>query len=256
MVRYLDKKAMGDNVILKLDMAKAYDRVQWEFLLHVLVAFGFSPSVSALIRNCIASPWYSIMMNGTSQGFLQGDPKKGSQFWKMVVKCIPAVLENSKWRVQDGNISIWWDHWLNEGPHANSFTAVDMPKLVLADLKIENDVRQGWKVNASRRKSFGGLFAKLVSWVRTRHGRVKLNVDGCSLGNPRSLGTGGIIRDLRGDMVLSFSCYLGEGSNNLVELKALLIGLKYYRALGLHHVDIESDSLVCVSWIQKKHCGV
>ncbi|XP_040994255.1 uncharacterized protein LOC121240788 [Juglans microcarpa x Juglans regia] len=83
-----------------------------------------------------------------------------------------------------------------------------------------------------------------------------MNIDGCSLDNPGRLGAGGVIEDFRDDMVLSFSCYLGAGSNNLAGLKVLLIGLKYCRALGLHQVDIESDSLVCVSWIQKKYCGV
>ncbi|KAG2664954.1 hypothetical protein I3760_16G106800 [Carya illinoinensis] len=99
--------------------------------------------------------------------------------------------------------------------------------------------------------------AKLVCWEKPKNGRFKLNIDGCSLGNPESSGAGGIIRDLHGNMVLSFSCYLGVGSNNHPELKALLIGLKYCRVLALHdQVDIESDSLIYVSWVQKKHCGV
>ena len=31
----------GGNVVLKLNMAKTYDRVSWPFLLQVLRGFGF-----------------------------------------------------------------------------------------------------------------------------------------------------------------------------------------------------------------------
>lgn len=37
------------NVILKLDMAKAYDRIEWRFLLRAMEVFGFSTSSRDLI---------------------------------------------------------------------------------------------------------------------------------------------------------------------------------------------------------------
>ncbi|XP_035541522.1 uncharacterized protein LOC118344586 [Juglans regia] len=73
MVHSINKKTNGGNVLVKLDMSKAYDRVNWNSLIHVLVAFGFSPQFCALIKLCISSPWYSIMMNGTSMGFFKGE---------------------------------------------------------------------------------------------------------------------------------------------------------------------------------------
>lgn len=72
LIRSIHKPTRGGNVILKIDMAKAYDSVDWGFLLHVMTAFGFSTSIYNLVRQCISSPWYSVMMNGVSKGFFQG----------------------------------------------------------------------------------------------------------------------------------------------------------------------------------------
>ncbi|KAG6682925.1 hypothetical protein I3842_13G166800 [Carya illinoinensis] len=72
MVQSINKKVRGGNVVLKIDMAKAYDSVAWKFLIQVMAAFGFSEPVCCLVWQCISSPWYSVVMNGTSKGFFQG----------------------------------------------------------------------------------------------------------------------------------------------------------------------------------------
>ncbi|XP_042952180.1 uncharacterized protein LOC122289263 [Carya illinoinensis] len=81
MVHALHRKTKGGNVMLKIDMAKAYDRVDWIFLSKVLRSFGFADRACGLVEKCINSPWFSIMMNGTYKGFFkptrglhQGDP--------------------------------------------------------------------------------------------------------------------------------------------------------------------------------------
>ncbi|KAG6487840.1 hypothetical protein ZIOFF_056576 [Zingiber officinale] len=51
----LNYRVRGGNLILKLDMAKAYDRVQWVFLLNVMKAFGFSDRFMDIIKRCIAN---------------------------------------------------------------------------------------------------------------------------------------------------------------------------------------------------------
>ncbi|XP_073273383.1 uncharacterized protein [Primulina huaijiensis] len=71
----------GGNVILKLDMAKAYDRVQWSFLLDVLRHYGFSEQVVSMISAYISHCNFSVNINGSltgffgsTRGFRQGDP--------------------------------------------------------------------------------------------------------------------------------------------------------------------------------------
>ena len=65
---------------LKLDMNKAYDRVEWDFLERAIVHLGFPGSFVATIMSCIKTVSYSVLLNGVpgraikpSRGLRQGD---------------------------------------------------------------------------------------------------------------------------------------------------------------------------------------
>ncbi|KAM0985117.1 hypothetical protein ACFX15_012053 [Malus domestica] len=69
------------GMAIKLDMAKAYDRVEWNFLLSIMAKLGFAPLFCSRIKECISSTSVSIIINGTPIGFImperglrQGDP--------------------------------------------------------------------------------------------------------------------------------------------------------------------------------------
>ncbi|KAL0447058.1 UNVERIFIED_CONTAM: hypothetical protein Slati_1833700 [Sesamum latifolium] len=75
------------NVALKLDMAKAYDTVNWNFLELILQKLGFPKRTIVLIRNCTNNCWFSILINGVLSGFFkstrglrQGDPLSPTLF--------------------------------------------------------------------------------------------------------------------------------------------------------------------------------
>ena len=68
-------------VALKLDMEKAYDRIEWDFLLNCLQQLGFDNKWINWVRECITTVTYSIIVNGEScghfmpsRGLRQGDP--------------------------------------------------------------------------------------------------------------------------------------------------------------------------------------
>ncbi|XP_060211840.1 uncharacterized protein LOC132639410 [Lycium barbarum] len=64
-IRLRNKSA---NIVMKLDMAKAYDRVSWIFLLKVLRKFDFSEVLIDMIFRLISNNWYSVLINGQQQG--------------------------------------------------------------------------------------------------------------------------------------------------------------------------------------------
>ncbi|XP_056694941.1 secreted RxLR effector protein 78-like [Spinacia oleracea] len=67
--------------VIKVDMSKAYDRVDWIFLLKVLQAYRFSDKWVQLISQCISTVWFRTLVNGKAYapfkpkcGLRQGDP--------------------------------------------------------------------------------------------------------------------------------------------------------------------------------------
>nr|XP_016500520.1 PREDICTED: uncharacterized protein LOC107818927 [Nicotiana tabacum] len=58
------------NVVIKLDMTKAYDQLSWIFLTKVLRKMGFGERFIGLVFGIISNNWYSVLLNGQPHGFL------------------------------------------------------------------------------------------------------------------------------------------------------------------------------------------
>jgi len=71
------KKVNGKTtwVTLKLDMEKAYDRLEWDYIQKCLQEYGFHPRCIKWIMECITIVSYSIMVNDESRGLIK--PTRG-----------------------------------------------------------------------------------------------------------------------------------------------------------------------------------
>ncbi|KAK8934810.1 hypothetical protein KSP39_PZI014724 [Platanthera zijinensis] len=50
---------------IKIDLEKAFDRMQWSFVKRALLAFNFPPQWINLIMECISSPKFGLLIKGS-----------------------------------------------------------------------------------------------------------------------------------------------------------------------------------------------
>lgn len=67
-------------MVLKIDMKKVYDIMEWSFVIRLLKTWGFNESLCGLVRSCMKSVYFSLLLNGyisktfkLSRGLRQGD---------------------------------------------------------------------------------------------------------------------------------------------------------------------------------------
>lgn len=75
------RSGLSSQCAIKLDMSKAYDRIEWCFVKKMMMRMGFPDSTVATVMDCLCTVRYSPIINGvligeiTSKcGLWQGDP--------------------------------------------------------------------------------------------------------------------------------------------------------------------------------------
>ena len=78
---HVRKKGKKGSMALKLDISKAYDRVEWPFLEKIMEKLGFPPRWIERVMSCVTTPSFSVLVNGKPHGMIhpareirQGDP--------------------------------------------------------------------------------------------------------------------------------------------------------------------------------------
>lgn len=63
------KKSVAPRLVCKIDLEKAFDIIDRDFLKLVLIKKCLGPKWINWMMGCVTHPWFSILLNGTSKGF-------------------------------------------------------------------------------------------------------------------------------------------------------------------------------------------
>ena len=104
------RKGRKGHKVVKLDISKAYDWVEWTFLQRMMVKLGFDPNWVHLAMETVTMASYSILINGEPRGFVtptrgirQGDPL----FPYLFLLCAEGLK-----RIKSSQHGIWVSHLL------------------------------------------------------------------------------------------------------------------------------------------------
>ena len=111
---------------LKLDMSKAYNRVEWEYMEKVIIKMGFHLRWIQLMMMCITTASYSMLINGEphrhitpSHGLRQGNPLS-SYLFLMCTEGLHGLLSRAA-----NNDDIWGESLCRNGPKITHLLFVD-----------------------------------------------------------------------------------------------------------------------------------
>lgn len=178
------RKVKGGFVAVKVDLQKAYDRVNWTFLKEVLIKFGFHEIFINWIMQCMSTVSFSILLNGgiskhflPTRGLRQRDPL--SPYLFILCQEVPSRLIEREYAI--GAL-----HGVKMNPSGPAFTHVMytdnlmlFAKASTREVKILDVCLEKyclWSGQLINRDKSGLIFSKLVPRDKSRAIKWELNM--------------------------------------------------------------------------------
>ncbi|XP_074318450.1 uncharacterized protein LOC141655262 [Silene latifolia] len=79
------RKACSPRLLMKIDLQKAYDSIEWSFVKEMLEALQFSEKFIQLIMECVTTPSFSLALNDDFFGFFKA--KRGIRQDDLLLFC-------------------------------------------------------------------------------------------------------------------------------------------------------------------------
>src|SRR5664279_6653285 len=84
-------------------------------------------------------------------------------------------------------------------------------------------------------------------------GKMTVNVDGGSRGNPGPAAVGAVVRDFDGTVLEERGDRIGRATNNVAEYRALLLGIELAAAHGAEELELVGDSELIVRQVEGRY---
>lgn len=88
----LDHRLFGGNLAMKFDIKKAFNTIDWLFLLKVLSVFGFDAKFCSWVKTILKSAKLSFLVNGNTIGFFSC--KRGARQGDLLSPLLFCLAEN------------------------------------------------------------------------------------------------------------------------------------------------------------------
>jgi ribonuclease HI len=163
----LHSKSFGGNLALKIDITKAFDTLEWSFILKVLRSFGFNEKFCNWIDVILKSANLSISINGKMHGYFncsrgvrQGDPLSPLLFCiaeDVLSRYLSKLVDEGKLQLIKGTKSIKVpSHCLYADDIMIYCKGTQANLIALRDLFTRYALASGQIVNASKSTIYSG----------------------------------------------------------------------------------------------------
>lgn len=95
-------------MVIKLDLTKAYDKMEWHFIFEALELLSFPRTIIDLVQECLATSWMCVNWQGRAsdefapeRGLRQGDPLSPLLFviaLERLSHCIADAVNDGSWQ--------------------------------------------------------------------------------------------------------------------------------------------------------------
>ncbi|XP_019425141.1 PREDICTED: uncharacterized protein LOC109334024 [Lupinus angustifolius] len=230
-INLLEHKAFGGNLAIKLDIKKAFDTMDWTFLLDTLKAFGFNHKFCNWIKAILHSARLSILINGHSADVLSRGISKLRLDNRLSTISGPKSIHTTSHVLYADDILIFCK-------------GVKMELMSLKKLVMVYAQASGQEINIAKCKFYAGNFSArkkdlIASWLGFHAGSIPFNYLGVPLfkGRPKRIHLQPIAdRILKKNVILErvLSIYYGHVDK----------GIRNFIWAG----DIKKRKIVTVAW--------
>ncbi|XP_074298665.1 uncharacterized protein LOC141629588 [Silene latifolia] len=106
LVRLYNRANVSSRCMFKLDLQKAYDTIEWQFLEQMLASLRFLAKFSHLLMTCVSTSFFSLSLNGAQFGYFNG--KRGLRQGDPVSPLLFTICMEYLTRILDFATQKWY----------------------------------------------------------------------------------------------------------------------------------------------------